>query len=70
MGTVDKGGAQIEQCPACQGVFLDRNQLDRVLAAEASFYRRAPHRPVPNRRWDIPHQRSGAKGSFVAELFE
>ncbi len=75
MSTVDKGGAHIEQCPVCQGVFLDRSQLDRVLAAEACFYGSPAHREslrrhVLNTRRDIPHPRSGGKGSFVAELFE
>ena len=40
MGTVPKGDAHVEQCPTCQGVFLDRSQLDRFLAAEAAFYGR------------------------------
>jgi Zn-finger nucleic acid-binding protein len=67
MGTVPKGDAHVEQCPACQGVFLDRSQLDRFLAAEAAFYagpsrRRLPHIPSP--------RRAGGKRSFVEELFE
>jgi Zn-finger nucleic acid-binding protein len=71
MGTVEKAGAHIEQCPACQGVFLDRSQLDRVLAAEARFYSGPLRREAVRRHVTVPHpRRSGAKGSFVAELFD
>lgn len=70
MGTVSKGAAHVEQCPACQGVFLDRSQLDRFLAAEAAFYTGSPwqsHDPRPH----VPSpRRAGGKRSFVEELFE
>jgi Zn-finger nucleic acid-binding protein len=65
MGTVPKGGAPVEQCPTCQGVFLDRSRLDRFLAAEVALY------AGPAARVDIPGpRRAGGKRSFVAELLE
>lgn len=58
MGTVEKGGAPVERCFACQGVFLDRSQLDRFRAAEAAY-----HASV--RRRD-----PAARHSFLAQLFD
>jgi uncharacterized protein len=42
MGTVDKCGVHIERCLACQGIFLDHGELDRVIAAETSFHAQPP----------------------------
>lgn len=58
MSTVEKGGAPVERCFACQGVFLDRSQLDRFLAAEAAYYASARRRDP------------GRTGGFLAELFD
>ena len=28
---VDKGGVEIDYCPSCRGVWLDRGELDKIL---------------------------------------
>lgn len=33
-------GVEIDVCPQCQGVWLDRGELERLTAAEDAYYRR------------------------------
>jgi Zn-finger nucleic acid-binding protein len=34
LDTLKRHGVVIEQCPACQGVFLDRGELEQLIDAE------------------------------------
>ena len=49
----DRSGIEIDYCPDCRGVWLDRGELDKLLASEASQPRPlspAQQRgPAPNR---------------------
>jgi hypothetical protein len=33
---VERSGVTIEACPSCRGIWLDRGELDKILAAERS----------------------------------
>lgn len=33
MQTIDRGEVQFDMCPTCRGVWLDRGELERLLAA-------------------------------------
>jgi Zn-finger nucleic acid-binding protein len=33
MQTVDRAGVQFDMCPACRGVWLDRGELEKLMAA-------------------------------------
>lgn len=35
METLERNGVTIERCAACQGVFLDRGELERLIDAES-----------------------------------
>jgi Zn-finger nucleic acid-binding protein len=35
---VDRGGIEIDVCPQCRGVWLDRGELDKLIAATACHY--------------------------------
>ncbi len=37
----EKSGVEIDVCPSCRGVWLDRGELERLLVAEARYG--APH---------------------------
>lgn len=68
-------GIEIDYCPECRGVWLDRGELDKIIERSASWGGPAADEP---RRYDSrPDQPSGGKpekkkkrGSFVGELFE
>lgn len=41
-GSHDRNGVQIEECAGCQGVFLDRGELQRLIAAENEYLAKLP----------------------------
>jgi Zn-finger nucleic acid-binding protein len=63
----ERSGIEIDYCPACRGVWLDRGELDKILAHEAArqpqYAGSQPH--AYDRR--EPHKRSK---SFLEELFD
>ena len=57
MQTVDRSGVQFDMCPTCRGVWLDRGELEKLMAATAQEapppptqgdYRSAPAQPWPD----------------------
>ena len=40
MQTVDRAGVQFDMCPTCRGVWLDRGELEKLMAAGAQDLRR------------------------------
>ncbi len=67
----DRNGVEIDYCPRCRGVWLDRGELDKIIdraaggAAPAPAQARAPHLPrrrnpaaPPNRRRSISANRN------------
>ena len=74
----ERQGVEIDYCPQCRGVWLDRGELDKIL--ERNDRDAAPQQvtsqPLPPRdpRWDHqpgyghkPHKR---RKSFLEELFD
>lgn len=46
MQTVDRAGVQFDMCPTCRGVWLDRGELEKLMAAGAQDSP-APAQPAP-----------------------
>jgi Zn-finger nucleic acid-binding protein len=34
----ERSGIEIDTCPQCRGIWLDRGELDKLLAREARYY--------------------------------
>lgn len=79
----ERQGVEIDYCPDCRGVWLDRGELDKLIdraSADADRDRpRAPAREEPRTRArehddDDEPQRSGKRGrrreSFLGEFFD
>lgn len=74
----ERAGVEIDYCPECRGVWLDRGELDKILErAEAETSRSAPQRtPSDDRRYDDrryedPSRYRGKKKShWLGELFD
>jgi len=45
MRSQERGGVTVDVCKQCLGVFLDRGQLERLMAAEAQFFGLTPPEP-------------------------
>ena len=68
----DRAGVEIDYCPDCRGVWLDRGELDKILERSVS----AP--PPSSARMEAPQQRydqhhSGQKkrpSSWLSDIFD
>jgi Zn-finger nucleic acid-binding protein len=75
----DRQGVEIDYCPQCRGVWLDRGELDKIIERSSSASAPAPaSRPVieqsyrPDRGYgdDGRHYQKKRKKSFLEELFD
>ena len=72
----DRVGIEIDYCPTCRGVWLDRGELDKIIERSAAASPSAPTTsaaPAPVRRHDDDTPPSGyrkKKSSFLGELFD
>ena len=75
----DRQGVEIDYCPQCRGVWLDRGELDKIIERSGQTGAAAP-RPAPNyvqhggqqhsgygHGYGKPHKR---KKSFFEEIFD
>lgn len=77
----DRQGVEIDYCPQCRGVWLDRGELDKIVARSGDG-EPAPAAPPQQQPWGAPPQaqpgRHGhdpryqgkRKKSFLEELFD
>lgn len=79
----DRQGVEIDYCPQCRGVWLDRGELDKIIDRSAEFESSAPppryaeprrHEPRHRRDHDDDHRRGHhhrrKKKGFLSDLFE
>ncbi len=76
----DRQGIEIDFCPECRGVWLDRGELDKIIERSQPYT--APHQAVEPRGYedsgrygrDIHHRDRGKHGdrrkSWLHELFD
>lgn len=63
----DRSGVEIDYCPECRGVWLDRGELDKIIE------RSADQMPPPrhdDRRRDDSYRKKKKRGGFLDELFD
>jgi uncharacterized protein len=81
----DRQGIEVDYCPQCRGVWLDRGEIDKIIERSASAYprnAREEHRPERMQQQPPVHpvhheehpQRYGHKkhrrGTILEELFD
>ena len=70
----DRQGVEIDFCPQCRGVWLDRGELDKIIERGSSFSRRDddddPRGRNRNRRDDDDDDNEGGIGGFFGRLFD
>ena len=73
----ERQGIEIDYCPTCRGVWLDRGELDKIIERSAAApvapppqpdprHHREPYRDYDDRRHHHPKRRK----SFLEELFD
>lgn len=73
----DRQGIEVDYCPACRGIWLDRGELDKLIekstvAAPAQEQTRPSHSPEANdaRRSDQGYPKKSKKESFLGNMFD
>lgn len=70
---VDRDGVEIDYCPHCRGVWLDRGELEKIIerAAHPSRTYAPPREPVRYEdEDDYKYRRKRKKKSYLEELFD
>ena len=79
----ERQGIEIDYCPSCRGVWLDRGELDKIIERSAAAEQAAapPPSPPPGQPWGAPppqqhyghghgHKPYKRRKSFLEELFD
>jgi Zn-finger nucleic acid-binding protein len=74
----DRQGVEIDYCPQCRGVWLDRGELDKIIERSAgdtapSSPQPAPSQPYQSQGYGKDHHHRGypkRRKSFLEELFD
>ena len=74
----DRQGVEIDYCPNCRGVWLDRGELDKIIERSADHYvpkenyRMDSHKQSQIGHYNDPHKRPPykKKDSFLGDLFD
>ncbi|MFM9977456.1 MAG: zf-TFIIB domain-containing protein [Sphingomonadaceae bacterium] len=75
----ERSGIEIDYCPQCRGVWLDRGELDKILERSSDAPAPAPRQPAPPPPQGYPAPGYGGtpqypygkrKKSFFDELFD
>lgn len=67
MKEIEKYGVDIDICPQCKGVWLDKGEIDKIVTAEGSYH------DHERKRYGEEDQYKGKKEkkeSFLSELFD
>ena len=71
----DRQGVEIDYCPQCRGVWLDRGELDKIIerSVPAPQAVRAAPQPQPERGYHDDHrgyEKKKRRGSFLDDIFD
>jgi hypothetical protein len=76
LAITDRQGVEIDYCPKCRGVWLDRGELDKIIDKSEAYdvpgrerYEEEPHKQK-YREASGPNYRKSKKESFLGDLFD
>jgi len=64
----DRQGVEIDYCPQCRGVWLDRGELDKII--ERSVPQAPPPPPQGGSRGYDDRPRKKKRGGFLEDIFD
>lgn len=68
----ERNGIEIDDCPKCRGVWLDRGELDKIIKRSMAVEQPQPQlqqaRPDDHRHQGRPHKKR--RESLLGELFD
>lgn len=80
----ERQGIEIDYCPKCRGVWLDRGELDKIIEKSSTEAAPSPPRPreplrtsepryqdsYPQRGYDYGHKKPYRRKSWLEEIFD
>ncbi|WP_153533617.1 TFIIB-type zinc ribbon-containing protein [Actinomadura macrotermitis] len=63
----ERHGVVVEECPGCQGVFLDRGELERLIDAESSHLAELGENENPETTYQGRHRHGIMQRMFARE---
>ena len=80
----ERSGIEIDYCPQCRGVWLDRGELDKIIDRSAGMTQPPPQQQAATpprqpqydrydddrRRYDDKHYKKRKRESWLSELFD
>ncbi|MEE1885371.1 zf-TFIIB domain-containing protein [Pedobacter flavus] len=72
----DRNGVEIDYCPECRGVWLDRGELDKIIERSTQNSRPAEPTRIPQDRYYSEHDskhygyKKKKRDSFLGDLFD
>lgn len=73
LSMTERQGVEIDYCPKCRGVWLDRGELDKILEKSATTQEAAPSAspPPPQHEQSYHHSKPyKRRKSFLEEIFD
>jgi Zn-finger nucleic acid-binding protein len=67
---MERQGIEIDHCPSCRGVWLDRGELDKIVERSASAAPRETYRESDRRYEEQRGHPPRRKRSFLEDLFD
>lgn len=75
---MDKQGVEIDYCPSCRGIWLDRGELEKIIDRSAEHYSKRENYDSDARKYGYGEYSSeynrkyphGKKKSFLNDLFD
>jgi Zn-finger nucleic acid-binding protein len=66
----DRSGVEIDYCPQCRGVWLDRGELDKIIERSAAQMAPEPGPRAARYDDDRGYRKKKKRGGFLDELFD
>ena len=68
----DRSGVEIDYCPTCRGVWLDRGELDKIIERSAAYAAPPPPQQAraPRGYEDDGYRKKKRRGGFLDDLFD
>ncbi len=67
----DRSGVEIDYCPTCRGVWLDRGELDKIIERNAAPPPPPQSAPKQDRGYDDDYRpRKKRRESFLSDIFD
>lgn len=69
----DRNGVEIDYCPECRGVWLDRGELDKIIERSGEFAAPSPpreHRDEYREEYRGKPRKKKKMGGFLEDIFD